>query len=265
MSLYRALTSFSGDVAGAPGQIVEINDKDVVKDLTRAGYIEKLSKDEESAEQSRRDAEAKRLEEAEEARAKSAAEEPVTPREPGPSAAETQHALNEELRGNAKSKSARKTTGTPEEATAAYQGAETNAQDAAANPKPTVNAAKSGQTSQGGVDVTPAKDPNSTLGTSQAEDDPSATISKEKGEENQAAVEAQAEADKAAAKAATENAEHGPVSRGAEVTLPPATEGDSTPAPASTKNTTPSNSQKSADQAKASAAAKSVTRPSSKK
>lgn len=201
MPFYKALVSFSGEVAGAPGQVVELNDKDVAKDYIRAGFIEALSKDEAAAEQARRDAEAERLEAAETA-AQEVNDEVVLPRrDEGEDASSTQARLNEELRGNAESKSASKPLGSAEEATAAYEGAETNAQDAAANPKPTVNAVKSGQTSQGGVDVTPAKDGDSTLGTSQGKDDPSATIPAEKQSENQAAVEAQAATDKAAAEA----------------------------------------------------------------
>lgn len=266
MSLYRALVSFSGEKAvGAPGQIVEINHKATEKDLLKIGYIQKLSADDEKAEVARREAEAEREAAAEEARQKAADEEPVAPREPGPSAAETQQALNDELKPAKTSKSAGKETGTPEEATAAYQGAETNQQDAAANPKPTVNAVKSGQTSQGGVDVTPAKDANSTKGTTQGDGDPAPTVPEEQADRNQAAVKAQAEADKTAAKAATENAEHGPVNPGAAVTLPPASESEAAPAPASTTNKTPTNTQKAADQAKATAAAKKVTRPTSKK
>lgn len=202
MTLYRAKTNFSGAVAGSEGQIVEVNDKAVQKDLLKSGYIEELSKDEAKAEQDRRDAQAERDAAADEARAKAAAEAPTAPREDGRTAAETQKALNDELKPGKTSKSAAKKNGTPEEATAAYEGAETNQQDAAANPKPTVNAVKSGQTSQGGVDVDPPKDGDSTAGTTQAKDDPSAKIPEEKQEENQAAVEAQAAADKAAAEAA---------------------------------------------------------------
>lgn len=278
MTLFRATTSFSGAVAGAPGQIVEINEKAVEKDLLKAGYIVKLSKEEADAEQKRRDEQSEREAAAEEARQEAADSEPVAPRESGLSAAETQQALNDELKPAKTSKSASKETNSPAEAKAAYQGAETNQQDAAANPKPTVNAAKSGQTSQGGVDVTPAKDPHSTKGTTQGEDDPAATITDEQAEANQAAVKAQAAADKAAAEAAANEAEHGPVNPGASVTLPPESRGEAgatpaaepaadavTTAPAQTKNTTPSSQQKAADQAKAKTAAKTVTRPSTKK
>lgn len=191
MPFYKALVSFSGVVAGTPGQLVELNDKDVAKDYLKAGYIAEVSKEEGAAEQARRDAEDERVAAAEAAR-QEANDEIVPPRnEEGEDAASTQARLNKELRGNRKSKSASKPLGSAEEATAAYEGAEHNAQDAAANPKPTVNAVKSGQTSQGGVNVTPAKDGNSTLGTSQGEDDPAATIPETKQAVNQAAVEAQ--------------------------------------------------------------------------
>lgn len=215
MPLYKALVVFSGEVAGAPGQIVEINDKAVVKDYLRAGYIQELSKEEADVEQDRRDAEAKAQVAAEEKRAKEA-DELVLPPTDGQSAAETQAALNAELRGDAASKSAKVKTGDPAEATAAYEGAETNAQDAAANPKPTVNAAKSGLSAAGGVNVDPPKDPNSTLGTSQAEDDPAATVSDEQAAANQTAIEAQDAADKAAAKDGDDKATDG------DVTLAPA-------------------------------------------
>jgi len=205
MPLFRATTTFSGNVAGSQGQIVEVTDKADIKDLTRAGYIEELSKDEAEAEQARRDAQAKREAEAEEKRAKVAEEEDLSARQPGPSAAETQAALNAELKNTKASKSAKKPTGSEEEAKAAYAGAEDNLKDAAHNPKPTVNAAKSGQTSQGGVDVTPAKDPQSTKGTTQATDDPAATVPKEVAEANQQAVKDQAKADAAAKKAREEN------------------------------------------------------------
>lgn len=106
MSLYRALVSFSGEVAGAPGQVVAISDKDVAKDYLKAGYIEALSKDEEAAEQSRIDDENKRQAEAEKTRAEAAKrdadEEAARAAElagEGRSAAQTQAALNAELAG----------------------------------------------------------------------------------------------------------------------------------------------------------------------
>lgn len=207
MPFYKALVSFSGVVAGTPGQIVELNDKAAAKDYLKAGYIAEISKEESEAEQARRDAEAERLEAAEAAR-QEANDEIVPPRnEEGEDAASTQARLNKELRGNRKSKSASKPLGSAEEATAAYEGAEYNAQDAAANPKPTVNAVKSGQTSQGGVNVDPPKDGDSTLGTSQSTDDPGAKIPETKQAVNQAAVEAQDAVDKANKVDASKNPE----------------------------------------------------------
>lgn len=196
MPFYKALVSFSGEVAGAPGQVVELNDKAIAKDYIRAGYIEELSKDEAAAEQARRDAETERIDTANKAQQEANDEVVLPRRDKNEDAASTQDRLNKELRGNRKSLSAKEELGTADEATAAYQGAEYNAQDAAANPKPTVNAVKSGQTSQGGVNVDPPKDGNSTLGTSQATDDPGATIPETKQAVNQAAVEAQDAVDK---------------------------------------------------------------------
>lgn len=39
---YRALTSFSGLLSMSLGDVREISDKDIVKDLLKAGYIEEL-------------------------------------------------------------------------------------------------------------------------------------------------------------------------------------------------------------------------------
>lgn len=46
--MYRALVSFSGLISMAEGDVREISDKDVVKDLLNAKYIEEV-KDEKSA------------------------------------------------------------------------------------------------------------------------------------------------------------------------------------------------------------------------
>ena len=42
---YKALKSFSGVVSMRKGEIKDINDQEVVKDLLRAGYIEDLDGD----------------------------------------------------------------------------------------------------------------------------------------------------------------------------------------------------------------------------
>lgn len=44
--LYKALTSFSGIVSMAMGEIGEINDPAIAADLLKAGYIEKWVADE---------------------------------------------------------------------------------------------------------------------------------------------------------------------------------------------------------------------------
>ena len=41
---YKALVSFSGLVSMRKGEIKEINDKNIVTDLIRAGYIEPIEK-----------------------------------------------------------------------------------------------------------------------------------------------------------------------------------------------------------------------------
>ena len=43
--MYRALVSFSGLISMAEGEIREIADKAMVKDLLNAGYIEEISPD----------------------------------------------------------------------------------------------------------------------------------------------------------------------------------------------------------------------------
>lgn len=40
--MYKALISFSGKISMAKGQVREITDKEVVKDLLKAGYIEEI-------------------------------------------------------------------------------------------------------------------------------------------------------------------------------------------------------------------------------
>lgn len=40
--MYRALCGFSGKVSMAKGQVAEIKDEEVIKDLLCAGYIEKV-------------------------------------------------------------------------------------------------------------------------------------------------------------------------------------------------------------------------------
>lgn len=47
--MYRALVSFSGLVSMAEGDVREISDKDVVKDLLNAGYIEEVKTGEKSS------------------------------------------------------------------------------------------------------------------------------------------------------------------------------------------------------------------------
>ena len=44
--MYRALTSFSGIISMAVGEIREISDPSIVKDLINAGYIMKLEPEE---------------------------------------------------------------------------------------------------------------------------------------------------------------------------------------------------------------------------
>lgn len=45
--MYRALVSFSGLISMAEGEIREIADKAMVKDLLNAGYIEEITPDSE--------------------------------------------------------------------------------------------------------------------------------------------------------------------------------------------------------------------------
>jgi hypothetical protein len=40
--MYKALISYSGKISMAKGQVREITDKEVVKDLLKAGYIEEV-------------------------------------------------------------------------------------------------------------------------------------------------------------------------------------------------------------------------------
>lgn len=45
--MYKALVTFSGIVSMAKGQVGEIPDKAIVKDLLEAGYIEEVKKKQE--------------------------------------------------------------------------------------------------------------------------------------------------------------------------------------------------------------------------
>jgi hypothetical protein len=40
--MFKALITFSGKVSMVKGQVKEINDKEVVEDLLKAGYIEEI-------------------------------------------------------------------------------------------------------------------------------------------------------------------------------------------------------------------------------
>lgn len=40
--MYKALVSFSGKLSMSKGQIREIEDKEIIKDLLNAGYIEEV-------------------------------------------------------------------------------------------------------------------------------------------------------------------------------------------------------------------------------
>ena len=42
MAKYEALTSFIGVIAGTQGEIFEIKDKEIAKDLLQAGYIKEV-------------------------------------------------------------------------------------------------------------------------------------------------------------------------------------------------------------------------------
>lgn len=42
--MYRALKSFVGEISMRKGAVAEIKDKNIVKDLTNAGYIEPVEK-----------------------------------------------------------------------------------------------------------------------------------------------------------------------------------------------------------------------------
>lgn len=46
MAAYKALVSFTGQVAMAKGQVRELTDKAVIDDLLRAGYIEPMEQPE---------------------------------------------------------------------------------------------------------------------------------------------------------------------------------------------------------------------------
>ena len=50
---YRALRSFSGIVTMGKGEVREINNEEVVKDLLRAGYIVDLSEKQKAAKSSK--------------------------------------------------------------------------------------------------------------------------------------------------------------------------------------------------------------------
>lgn len=40
--MYKALISFSGLISMSKGQVAEIKDKEIIKDLLKAGYIEEV-------------------------------------------------------------------------------------------------------------------------------------------------------------------------------------------------------------------------------
>ena len=40
--MYKALVSFSGKLSMSKGQVKEIKDKEIIKDLLKAGYIEEV-------------------------------------------------------------------------------------------------------------------------------------------------------------------------------------------------------------------------------
>ena len=42
MGSYKVLVSFAGAVCGCPGQTINIDDPEVIKDLLQAGYIKEL-------------------------------------------------------------------------------------------------------------------------------------------------------------------------------------------------------------------------------
>ena len=44
--MYKALVSFSGAISMAKGQVADIKNEEVVKDLLNAGYIEKVKETE---------------------------------------------------------------------------------------------------------------------------------------------------------------------------------------------------------------------------
>lgn len=49
--MYKALTSFCGSVCAAKGQLLDLKDKAVIKDLTKAGYITKADSTEVNADE----------------------------------------------------------------------------------------------------------------------------------------------------------------------------------------------------------------------
>lgn len=49
--MYKALVSFSGIISMAEGDVANITDEAVVKDLLRAGYIERIKDDAKPAEE----------------------------------------------------------------------------------------------------------------------------------------------------------------------------------------------------------------------
>lgn len=49
--LYKATVGFSGKVTARKGQVLNLKDKDVIKDLTKAGYIVKANAEEVAADE----------------------------------------------------------------------------------------------------------------------------------------------------------------------------------------------------------------------
>ena len=45
--MYKALVSFSGNISMSKGQIKEIKDKELIKDLIKANYIEEVPQEKE--------------------------------------------------------------------------------------------------------------------------------------------------------------------------------------------------------------------------
>ena len=46
---YKALVSLCGKISMAYGEVMEINDEEIVKDLLKAGYIEKVPEEKKKA------------------------------------------------------------------------------------------------------------------------------------------------------------------------------------------------------------------------